>query len=78
MQCKQAWLTLIPIENSPLRITQKSNSSTKDILNRFKRADLSTTYVAVLVFFIRQHNFEEFCRDSRQTSTENIFFQFTL
>ena len=50
----------------------------EDILNRFKRADSTTTYVAVLAFFICQHNFEEFCRASRQTSTENIFFQFTL
>ena len=34
----------------------------EDILNRFKRADSTTTYVAVLFvfFFICQHNLEEF------------------
>ena len=64
------------IENSPLRIPQKSNSFTKNI---FKRVDSTATYVAVRFgFFICQQYFEELCRGSRQISIENIFFQFTL
>ena len=47
----------------------------EDILTRFKRADSTTTYVAVLVFFICQHNW--FWRILSRQST-NIYREYFL
>ena len=54
----------------------------EDILNRFKRADSTTSYVAVLfVFFFLSASTilnNSVAARSQHTSTENVFFKFTL
>ena len=55
----------------------------EDILNRFKRADSTTSYVAILfgcLFFLSASTILKnfVAARSQHTSTENVFFKFTL